>query len=71
MRMDFGICEDCGEVVGCPHCRISLTVHRRLNRLICHYCDYQTRLPERCPACKSAQLPLYCRIGTHDLTPYS
>jgi primosomal protein N' (replication factor Y) len=52
----FVLCEDCGEVVGCPHCRISLTVHRRLNRLICHYCDYQMRMPETCPACSSQQL---------------
>ncbi|MBW7997611.1 MAG: primosomal protein N' [Candidatus Glassbacteria bacterium] len=52
----FVLCEDCGEVVGCPHCRISLTVHRRLNRLVCHYCDHQSRIAQRCPACESEQL---------------
>ncbi len=52
----FVLCEDCGEVVGCPHCRISLTVHRRLNRLICHYCDHQMRIPSTCPACGSQQV---------------
>ncbi len=52
----FVLCEDCGEVVGCPHCRISLTVHRRLNRLVCHYCDHQARIPRTCPACGSQQV---------------
>jgi primosomal protein N' (replication factor Y) (superfamily II helicase) len=52
----FVLCEDCGEVVGCPHCRISLTVHRRLNRLICHYCDHQMRIPAACPTCESEQI---------------
>jgi primosomal protein N' (replication factor Y) len=50
------ICAECGQTVMCPHCRISLTVHRRLNRLLCHYCGYCHEILERCATCGSAAL---------------
>lgn len=47
----FVQCGECGIVVDCPNCSISLTVHRHPERLRCHYCDYHTVMPERCAAC--------------------
>ncbi len=52
----FGQCVSCGEALRCPHCDISLTLHRRTERLHCHYCDYRIAVPERCPVCASAQI---------------
>ena len=44
-------CRQCGEVVECPSCDIGLTYHLRPRRLLCHYCDHQTAVPDSCPAC--------------------
>jgi primosomal protein N' (replication factor Y) len=46
-------CRSCGERVGCINCAVSLTYHRRDNRLLCHYCNYARRVPETCPTCGS------------------
>jgi primosomal protein N' (replication factor Y) len=51
------LCDACGTIVRCPDCSIALTVHRRGKpRVICHMCDYQAALLQRCPECKSEQL---------------
>lgn len=44
-------CLACGEPLRCESCDISLTLHRKENRLRCHYCDYASTIPTRCPAC--------------------
>jgi primosomal protein N' (replication factor Y) len=44
-------CSACGTVAGCPHCSISLTVHRTPARLRCHYCGHDEAMPERCSEC--------------------
>ena len=44
-------CDDCGEIVGCPHCSVSLTYHKVKRHLRCHYCGYSRLMPTRCPAC--------------------
>ena len=49
-------CLDCGAMVECPACSVTLTEHRAANRLRCHYCDFQMPLPQRCPTCASTQL---------------
>ncbi len=49
----FALCRSCGAAVGCQNCSISLTYHKRQERLICHYCGYSTGVPERCPRCSS------------------
>jgi primosomal protein N' (replication factor Y) len=46
-------CRSCGERVQCVNCAIGLTYHRRDNRLLCHYCEYAQRVPEKCPKCGS------------------
>ena len=45
-------CQACGWVPQCPHCDVSLTLHKRLNRLVCHYCGYSQLIPTRCPQCE-------------------
>ena len=55
------ICADCGGVVQCPHCMISLTYHRARKRMRCHYCGFHTSLPESCPVCRSSALD---RLGS-------
>ncbi len=52
----FMLCRDCGHIVQCRHCRVSLTLHRRSNRLICHYCGYSIRPDITCPECRSGRL---------------
>ena len=42
-------CPACGGVVRCKHCEIGLTHHRDGDRVICHYCNYQTVAPTECP----------------------
>jgi primosomal protein N' (replication factor Y) len=50
------ICGECGKVMQCPSCSVSLTYHKSEGRLKCHYCDYHSALPARCPACGGVQL---------------
>ena len=49
-------CKQCGWVPHCQHCDVSLTFHRNLNQLTCHYCGYTYRVPTECPACGSREL---------------
>lgn len=49
----FVMCRDCGHVNNCPHCDIALTYHRNNQRLKCHYCNYEERMPNECPECES------------------
>jgi len=51
------ICGSCGEIVRCPNCSVSLTLHRaRGESLQCHYCDYVALVPQRCAKCGAAKL---------------
>ena len=45
------ICKQCGWVRSCQHCDVSLTLHRNMNQLTCHYCGYTYQVPVECPAC--------------------
>jgi len=47
----FVQCNDCGDVVVCPNCSITLTVHRAPERLLCHYCSHQEPLRAKCRRC--------------------
>ena len=49
-------CRQCGWVPRCQHCDVSLTLHRQLNQLTCHYCGYTYRVPAECPCCGSTDL---------------
>ncbi|MCE5334195.1 MAG: primosomal protein N' [Desulfobacteraceae bacterium] len=50
------LCNACGHVLQCASCSVSLTYHRGEDCLRCHYCGWETTLPERCPACGHAAL---------------
>lgn len=49
-------CPVCGWVPRCAKCDVSLTYHRRLGQLVCHYCGTAYRLPDACPACGETHL---------------
>ena len=49
-------CKKCGWVPHCQHCDVSLTLHRNLHQLSCHYCGYTYQVPAECPACGSREL---------------
>lgn len=49
----FVLCRSCGETIRCRNCDITLTFHKREQSLICHYCNFKTRVPHKCPHCES------------------
>ncbi len=49
-------CHQCGWVPTCQHCDVSLTLHRQLNQLTCHYCGFTYKVPTECPCCGSTDL---------------
>lgn len=64
----FVSCRECGYVVKCPHCDVSLSQHHSMYRreeqkLICHYCGYQTDMLKECPECGSPYIAGF-RAGT-------
>jgi len=52
----FLLCEDCGEVCGCPDCSISLTFHKARRELRCHLCGHVESVPSACPKCQGRTL---------------
>ncbi len=59
----FVLCRECGLVLRCPHCDVSLTYHAGSRQLVCHYCQYTQACPDLCPQCKSHHIR-YFGIGT-------
>lgn len=49
-------CRTCGWVPKCKNCDVSLTYHKGINQLTCHYCGYTYQLPKSCPACEGTEL---------------
>ena len=52
----FVQCQDCGESVQCPNCRVTLTYHAQGRRMLCHYCAFDTPAPSVCGACDGNNL---------------
>ncbi len=52
-------CKQCAWVPRCSNCDVSLTYHKRLNQLVCHYCGSVTPLPNICPACKEPAIEIH------------
>ena len=49
-------CKQCGWVPKCQNCDVSLTLHRTMNMLSCHYCGYTYMVPQLCPCCEGKEL---------------
>lgn len=49
-------CHTCGWVPRCKNCDVSLTYHKGLGQLTCHYCGYTQPIPRKCPACEGVDL---------------
>lgn len=52
------LCGSCGNVLECPHCNISMNMHKsdHAEKLICHYCGYSRNVPDRCSECESGNI---------------
>ena len=61
----FVSCRACGYVVKCPHCDVSLSVHRG-GKMVCHYCGYETQTVKNCPVCGSPYIGGF-RAGTQQI----
>ncbi|MBR5762428.1 MAG: primosomal protein N', partial [Lachnospiraceae bacterium] len=61
----FVSCRACGFVVKCPHCDVSLSLHRN-GKLVCHYCGYTTDNYKNCPQCGSKYI-LGFKAGTEQV----
>ncbi len=62
----FVQCEACGHVWSCPNCNVSLTYHRRRDRIVCHHCAHEAAKPERCVECGSGEL-MFTGLGTEQV----
>ena len=62
---NFVSCRSCGEAIKCPHCDVTLTLHKD-NRLVCHYCGYSIPMPDKCPSCGSPYIANF-GVGTQKI----
>ena len=62
----FVFCADCGHVLRCLNCSVSMTYHAGENILKCHYCDFAVKAPPICPACRGSRVRSY-GMGTERL----
>ena len=61
----FISCRECGHVIKCPHCDVSLSYHRN-GKMVCHYCGYETKKPDVCPECGSKHIGGF-KAGTQQI----
>jgi len=61
----FISCRECGHVMKCPHCDVSLSEHKG-GRLVCHYCGYEQPAVNKCPSCGSKYISGF-RAGTQQI----
>ncbi len=52
----FMLCRECGFVLKCPNCDLSLTMHKDTQQMQCHYCGHTQPIPSHCPQCGSQQI---------------
>jgi len=62
----FVTCRSCGFTLDCPNCDITLTYHKHDNRMRCHYCQYESFIPKKCPSCGSHYFKQF-GVGTEKL----
>ena len=58
----FVICKKCGYKFQCPNCSVNLNFHKKLNKLLCHYCGYKSLLTRLCKDNKKCDY-LFCGPG--------
>lgn len=56
-------CKKCSHVEQCVNCNITMTYHKKISRLRCHYCGHTTTVPLKCPECGEAQFA-FKGVGT-------
>ncbi|MCX5781748.1 MAG: primosomal protein N' [Elusimicrobia bacterium] len=57
------MCQNCAQVLKCPNCSISLVYHYDAEKLKCHYCNYSSVFPKKCPSCNSSEIYVF-GVGT-------
>jgi len=66
-------CTSCGKFIKCPFCSVGMSLHRKKNAMVCHYCHFTQPIPQRCPNCQELSL-ISKRMGTAEvmrrLEPY-
>ncbi len=62
----FVSCRDCGYVSKCPRCNVSLTYHKTVNKMVCHYCDYKAPVEKKCPSCSGDHIRFF-GLGTEKI----
>jgi len=55
---NYQVCRTCNYVYKCKNCDVSLTYHKYLHKLICHYCGYQEKVVEKCKSCGAVDLEI-------------
>ena len=63
---NFVSCRECGMVMRCPECGISLTYHKTKEKMMCHYCGRTFKVPSECPECESKYIKHF-GIGTEQV----
>ena len=56
---NFMQCRECHEVVSCSNCDVTLTYHKQINGLKCHYCNFTTNVMQACPECESNEVRFF------------
>lgn len=62
----FLLCRHCGNSFHCPDCSVAMTYHKKIDRLVCHYCGFAQRPPKTCSECESEYIQ-YVGQGTEQL----
>lgn len=60
------LCHECGWIAECPRCESYYTYHQQQNRLFCHHCGSQKKMPTQCPTCQSTEI-IPIGVGTEQL----
>jgi primosomal protein N' (replication factor Y) len=63
---NFLACGECGRTWDCPHCDVTLVLHRAAGRMACHHCGHGEAVPEACPDCGSVSVSRH-GVGTEQL----
>jgi len=61
------LCKNCGHKVGCPNCSSYVTMHQKLNKLICHHCGYNTKPSTQCNSCSGEDSLISCGAGVEKI----